>query len=370
MTLADIRHRRIAIAVGFALVAASAVAVGVFLALRPSPSPLAWSDRSETLWVGIPARIRFALPSDRAATGPALLDAAYAEIRRAGDAANAFDASSETGRYNREGGLRPFAPSAEMDTLLRLSEAAWRATDGAFDPTVWPLKSLWRLAVKEGVPPAPDDLRSARARVGLARLVRDPDGALLPLDPPASLDFGGIVKGYAVDRAVGVLREGGAAAGLVQVGGEIRAFGDSPDGRPWRVGVQDPVSPSGVQGVVEASGDVAVSTSGNYEQPVRIGGRDYYHIFDPRTGDPVDTQVLGVTVVLEGGEFPNAAADALATGLTVLGPDRGLLLVESMPGAGVLFLVRGADGRAGEKVSSRMVGRYRTGAGRLDGSPR
>ena len=194
------------------------------------------------------------------------------------------------------------------------------------------------------------------------RLAWSSEGAILPLNPPASLDFGGIIKGYAVDRAVALLKSRGAASGLVQVGGEIRAFGTSPDSRPWRVGVRDPLDEGGVEGVVMATGDLAISTSANYEQPVRVGGVDYYHIFDPRTGAPVDTRLLSVTVVLDQGEWPNAIADALSTGVAVLGPERGLALIESLPGAGALFVVRGDDGRAVETVSSRLAARYHHGA--------
>ena len=355
------RRRRVAV-VGIVVILAVASAIAVaFHLLAPTPPGLAWSDRSEALWVGIPARIRFALPAGRAADGPGLVKAAFDEVLLTGATVNAFDPSSEVGRFNREGGLNPFVPSAELNDLLRLSRNVWSQTDGAFDVTVWPLKTLWTRAVKEGVPPAPDDLNAARARVGLQRLAWSPEGAILPLVPPASLDFGGIVKGYSVDRAVALLKSRGALSGLVQVGGEIRAFGESPDGRPWRVGVRDPLAEGGVEGVVTAAGDLAISTSGNYEQPVRVGGVDYHHIFDPRTGDPVDTHLLSVTVVLEQGEWPNATADALATGLTVLGPERGMALVESIPGAGALFVVRGDDGRPVERVSSRLVARYRHG---------
>lgn len=322
---------------------------------------LEWSDRQDTLWVGIPVRVRFALPANLAAEGPALLETAFAEIRRVGDAFNAFDPASEVGRFNRESGLRPFVPSREFAELLRRSEYLWRTTDGAFDVTVWPLKTLWRRAVKEGVPPAPDDLAAAIARVGTSRLAWTTEGAIAPADPPAALDFGAVVKGHAVDRVAALLRSGGAMAGLIQVGGEIRAFGASPDGRPWRVGVQDPLSDKGVEGVVTATDDLAISTSGNYQQPLRIGGKDYYHIVDPRTGQPVETRILGVTVLVEPGDGANATADALATGLAVLGPERGLALVESLPGVGALFLVRGDDGRTLEKASSRMAARYRRG---------
>ncbi len=342
------------------LVAVAAVVPGC--GRQAKDAGAAWSDRSYVLWVGIPVRVRFSLPAARAQDLPALEAAVLDEIRRTGDAFNAFDAGSEVGRFNRDAGRNPFRPSEELSTLLRVAGAVTKATDGAFDVTVWPLKMLWKRAVKEGVPPAPDDLKAAMTRVGMQRLAFAPDGALLPLEPPATLDFGGIVKGYAVDRAAALLKDRGATAGMVQVGGEIRAFGAAPDGHPWRVGVRDPLDANGLQGVVEASGDLAISTSGNYEQPVRIAGREYYHILDPRTGEPVDTKVLGVTVVQEGGDFPNATADALATAFAVLGPDRGLELAATMPGAGVLFLARDDDGTVRRQASAGMACRYRPAA--------
>lgn len=344
------------------------VAVTIFVVLaagcreRPAPAAAAaWFDRQDVLWVGIPCRVRFALPEARQADGPALLDAAWEAMRRTGASQNAFDPGSETGRLNREGATRPFAPSEDLRLLLDLCDRTWKATDGAFDPTVWPLKDLWKRARKEGVPPAPDDVKAARSRVGWARIARGPGGEVLPSTPPAAFDFGGIVKGFAVDRAVEVLRAAGVTDGLVQSGGEVRALGRSPGGTPWRVGVQDPLQPGGLRGAVEVEGDVALSTSGNYEQPIRIGGREWYHILDPRTGEPADTSVLGVTVVLEGGDFPNARADALATALAVLGPDRGPAVADGLPGVGALFLLRGPAGGVVSRATPRMAARLTGG---------
>jgi thiamine biosynthesis lipoprotein len=353
--------KRVAILVVAILCGLALLFIVYRLVQEPAAPALAWSDRSENLWVGIPARLRFAMPPDRAAEGAALMDDAFNEIRRTGSTCNPFDPTSEVGLFNRENGRRTFAPSPLLTLLIRLSREAWNRTSGAFDVTVWPLKELWKRAVRDGVPPPPDDLALALARVGMQRLVQDQEGTIQPLDPPVSLDFGGIVKGFAVDRAAELLESRGALSGLIQVGGEVRAFGTSPERLPWRVGVRDPRSATGMLGVVTAATRIAISTSGNYEQPVRIAGRDYYHIFDPRTGQPVDTRLMGVTVVIEGGDWPNATADALATALAVLPPDEGLALIESLPGAGVLLLLRGEDGVMVQRVSRRMAQLYSHG---------
>ena len=315
----------------------------------------AWVDQQRTLYHGIPARVEFALPASRAPQAAEVAARAWAEFDRVGEVVNAFSPSSEVGRLNGLHKTGPVAVSPDLDELLRLAAEAWVATDGAFDPTVWPLKGLWREAERTGQLPASPSVAAVMRDVGFDR-VHASGAATWTFDAPdAALDLGGIAKGWAVDRVVDRLRAAGAVSALVQCGGEIGAFGAARAGGSWRIGVSDPLGAADPWGVISRSGPVSVSTTGNYEQPATVGGREYYHVFDPRTGAPIPTDVLGVTVVLLEGAWANARADALATGLAVLGPERGLERVDRIPGAAALFLVK--DGRGGirELASSRMA---------------
>lgn len=333
-----------------------------------------WVDQEATIYHGIPTRIRFRMPRDRAAEGADLAREAWARFEDIGKRFNAFDMDSEVGTFNASAqDVR--AVSGEFSALLDVSREVWGLTRGAFDPTVWPVKALWRQAERTNQVPNDTLIEAARARVGLDKLTAVRRSALMGKAPatqastPAqsggpslvhrgaagiALDFGGIVKGYAVDRVVALLAERGATDWLVQCGGEIAAHGRSPSGEAWRVGIRHPLQKDAVWGSVSTPGDLFVSTSGNYEQPVRIGSREFHHIVDPRTGRPVESPVLGVTVVVLGGQNPNARADAFATALTVMPLDAAQELVQARSDLAALFIVRGPDGRPTEVVTPRM----------------
>jgi thiamine biosynthesis lipoprotein len=323
-----------------------------------APQRGGWFETTRTVYGRIPARVRLRLPEGRAAEADAVAAAVWAEVDRVGRVFNAFDATSETGRLNASSttGLTPV--SADLATVLRTARRVSAAADGAFDPTLWPIKRLWKDAATRGQPPTADEVRAALARTGLAHVHLD-DGTPPRLRRDVAglqLDFGGIAKGYAVDRAAAVARARGAVAALIQVGGEIVTFGPSDEGR-WRLGVQHPTREGRLYGVVEHQGTIRVSTSGNYQQPLTIAGQTYYHIFDPRTGRPVSTRTRGVTLAAFDGGTDNATLDALATAATVLGAARGVALARRF---GVEALViDGEPGALRETVTPGFQARWR-----------
>jgi thiamine biosynthesis lipoprotein len=319
---------------------------------------LAWSERRAEVYGGIPARVQVALPAARSAEAEALTLEGLEEIRRVGRVFNAFDPGSEIGRLNAREEAGPAPVSAELADVLAGCRRVWQQTGGAFDPTVWPLKRLWREAARAGVPPTDEALGRALSRVGLGRTRLAP-GRLQRDLPGMAFDLGGYIKGHAVGRVAGLLGRAGAERYLVQLGGEIAARGRSPSGEPWRLGVQHPLEAGRLWGVLSAEGAVCVSTSGNYQQPVRVGDVLYYHIFDPRTGRPVPTRLLGITVIVWGQSPDCAEADGLATALAVLGPEEGERVLASRPGRGAVFIVRGEADRPEERVSPALTGLYR-----------
>jgi thiamine biosynthesis lipoprotein len=215
-------------------------------------------------------------------------------------------------------------------------------TGGAFDVTVRPLIQLWKQAAKTGQPPTAKQIKDTLARCGMKHLSLS-GKRLTWTRPGAALDFGGIVKGMAVDEAIGMLRSANVRAALVQIGGETGAFGLSARNMPHVIGIQHPLDLDGLwTRVADPGSGLSISTSGNYRNPVRIGKRTYYHIVDPRTGQPVDTQVLSVSVL-----FPrtgqNGLADGLSTAGAVLGPEKTLDLV-AQQGGQALVILRRPDG--------------------------
>ena len=147
------------------------------------------------------------------------------------------------------------------------------------------------------------------------------------------LDLGGVAKGYAVDEAVRVLKEGGIRSGIVNAGGDLRSFGLKPGGKRWKIGVQHPENPQEMSGVLEV-GEISVATSGDYQRYFEVDDIRYHHILDPATGYPARSGLKGTTVFA-----PDCAtADALATAAFVLGPVKGIELLQKWEGAeGVLI---------------------------------
>lgn len=231
----------------------------------------------------------------------------------------------------------PAGPGGGDEKLLLLREglAVMALTGGAFDARMRPLVELWGFGTPAPRRPDPADLgREAQ------RLAAMPASAESLLSEPERLHYGAWAAGYAVDRAVGVLREHGISEALVNGGGEIRCLGDR-----WRVGVQHPRLRGSLLARL-APGALAVATSGDYEQYFEQDGERWHHLLDPRTGEPA-RGCRSVTVLA-----PSCLrADALSTGIFVLGPERGLELVENLPDVECLIV----DASGAERQSSGMA---------------
>ncbi|MEZ4237869.1 MAG: FAD:protein FMN transferase [Myxococcota bacterium] len=217
------------------------------------------------------------------------------------------------------------------------------ATRGAFDPTVEPLMALWGFrGAPRTEPPTDDEIAAARAQVGWQRVrrFRGPDGAPRIDGGGTSLDLSAIAKGHAVDRVANALSALGAADQLVEVGGEVRAQGDGPQGA-WQLGVDEPEpghAPGQALAAVVGLTNAALATSGNYRSRYEADGTVIVHTMDPRTGRPFDSVVGSASVVA-----PDCrTADGWATALMVLG-EAGLPLVEARPDLEALLLVGGRE---------------------------
>jgi len=247
--------------------------------------------------------------------------------------------SSLIGRFNMAPAGEAIKLSDISSAILHHAQAAYLETDGTFDITVRPLILLWRESVQAQRFPTPEEITRARGTSSWDLIDLRPDEIARRSDG-VEVDLGGIAKGYAIDRAIEVMRSAGVAGGLVDVGGDLRVFGQPPDGHSWPVEIHDPAD-SGIVGRLSIESG-AVCTSGDYSRFNEIGGERFSHIIDPRTGRPAESAV-SVTVLA-----PSALqADIWATALSVLGPDG----IESLPeGIEAMLLVH--DGMALARVSS------------------
>lgn len=311
-----------------------------------------WWETSDEIYFGIPARVVFRMPdnTDVPASPEAVARDIWAGFDRIGDIFNAFDPESETGRLNAAGSRGLTNVSSDMMAMLLISQKLWETSGGAFDPTMLPVKRMWEDAVRDQKIPSNRDILKTMSRVGFENVeIKKDAGKIRTKKRDIRFDFGGVAKGYAVDQAAGVLESHEIPAALIALAGEIRAWGDN-NGKPWRIGIQHPLDMGEVWGVVSSETEIRVSTSGNYRQPLRIAGREFYHIFDPETGRPVSEKVLGVTTLCTSGKTSGAFLDGAATAIAVLGAEKGISFAKKT-GIEALVIRRSAGGEIEERMT-------------------
>jgi len=256
---------------------------------------------------------------------------------------------AEISRFNRDADARSFVFSPETRKVVAEARRLARETGGAFDPTVGPLVAAWGFGPDAAAEdPSAATLAQLRARVGWHRLYWDAQGRLMRRVSGVELDLSAIAKGYAVDAILDALARDRPRGVLVEVGGEVRAFGTTARGESWRVGIENPIAPGlELEAVVTLTG-AALATSGDYRQIRVSDGVSRSHIVDPRVGAPVANRVASASVLA-----PTCMeADAVATALMVLGPDAGLAWVEERPWIEALLLIRDGDRIAERRASS------------------
>jgi thiamine biosynthesis lipoprotein len=266
--------------------------------------------------------------------------AAYERIAWLNKILSDYDPESELSRLAQAAGKPAVPVSADLFDVLLRSKAIYERSLGAFDVTIAPVGRLWRRARRDRKLPDPARLAEALRPVGSDKMLLDRGARTVELKTPGmKLDVGGIAKGYAAQAALDVLRKAGIRRALVGGAGDIVVGDAPPDARGWKIAIAplEPgqTSPERILNLVNA----AVSTAGDAERYVMIDGHRYSHIINPLTGRAVEDRA-SVTVVAADG----ATADALETTVFVLGPERGLKLVDETPGAAAIFVRSTSDG--------------------------
>lgn len=290
--------------------------------------------------MGVPWTITLYAASE--AEGREAAATAFAEVERLNGILSDYDETSELSRLSAAAPTAaPVAVSEDLWRVLERSVAIRDATGGAFDPSVGPLTTLWRQSRRSGALPRSDKLAAARAAVGPEKLVLERERRAVKLMAAGMrLDLGGIGMGYAIDRALEVLRKRSITAAMIDASGDIGVSGSPPGSPGWRIDVA-PLDPTaiGAERQTLVLVDAAVTTSGDARQGVDIDGVRYSHIVDPRSGIGV-VGSAAVTVIAA----DCATADALATAASVLGPEEGLRAVAAEPGAAARFVWLEAGG--------------------------
>lgn len=294
----------------------------------------------------------YTTPSVDAAKARAAFDAALAEIRRIETLMTTWRPDSEVSRINAAAGKSAVTVSDETFAVIKEAVHTSEISEGTFDITFETLHGLWKFDEDlDPHPPTDKEIRKRLAFVGYRNLVLDEAHKSVKITKPETkISLGGIAKGYAVDKAVKVLEGAGLTSFFVQAGGDLFARGKKPDGSDWQAGIRDPRGKENQYFAMLPMSDHAFSTAGDYERSYIVDGKRYHHIIDPRTGKPA-TACRSVTIWA-----PSAfLADAIDDAVFILGPEKGLKIVESLDDVGAVIV----DARNNVWVSKRLQGKLR-----------
>jgi thiamine biosynthesis lipoprotein len=316
--------------------------------LGMAPPPAAHSVRFEfeRTEMAIPFKLVLYAPDESTANGAA--ETVFRRIHQLNAILSDYDPDSE---------LRRLCDTAGEGKAVPVSEDLWRVlvqartmaerTDGAFDPTIGPVIRVWRLARAFQKMPPQELLDRTRSLVDYRLMRLAPKDRTVELTKRGMrLDLGGIAKGFAVQEGLAILRSRGIEQAMIQAGGDLGLAAPPPDRPGWTIGIA-PQDAKGPPSFYLCLSRTFVASSGDMYQYVVLDGKRYSHIVDPKTGLGL-TDHSQVTVVGPDG----MTADAMATAVSVLGPDRGLKLVDETPGMAAYFQRR-VNGRIEARQSAR-----------------
>jgi FAD:protein FMN transferase len=282
--------------------------------------------------MGTTVRIVFFAGDDETAHKAA--KAAFARVAELDRIMSDYLPSSELMQLCKKAGGPPVKVSEDLFTVLAFAQEISQRSDGALDVTVGPIVRLWRKARRTRELPSAEALARARALVGYEKMKLDPKNRTVQLTLIGMLlDLGAIAKGYAADAILAILRRFGITRAMGVLGGDIAVGEAPPSSNGWRIGIAPLKNPLAKPSRYLLLTNAGVSTAGDVEQYVEIGGNRYSHIVDPKTGLGLVGR-MSVTVVAKNG----LTADALDTTACVLGPERGLKLIEETEGAAGLLV--------------------------------
>jgi thiamine biosynthesis lipoprotein len=254
--------------------------------------------------------------------------AAFGEFQRLHTLTNNFDENSQISKINQMAGKEKIAVDPSLVKIIKFSQDVSDKLGDSFDITIGPLTKLWGIGNKGEYVPSQAEIDKVLPLVNYHLIEVDTDANTVYLPKVGMmLDLGAIAKGYATDQAIEVLKAKGITSALVNAGGNVRVIGNKPDGKPWRIGIQNPRDTDGISGKLALTEWDTMETSGDYQRFIMKDGIRYSHILDPRTGwQP--REVASVTMVNNSSTY----GDILSKPIFVLGVEKGLELLKQFPG--------------------------------------
>lgn len=270
---------------------------------------------------------------------------AIQEVKRIENLISDWIPTSQISKVNQNAGISPIKVNQEVFDLVDRATKISKLTSGAFDISYASMDKIWKFDGSMKEMPSAEAVKKSVEKVGYQNIIlNSKDSTIFLKNKGMKLGLGGIGQGYIADKIKILLQEKGCKSGLVNVSGDINTWGKQPNGAPWTVGIVNPMNKNKVFATFPLD-DSAVETSGNYEKYVTFNGKRYSHIIDPRTGYPA-TGIVSVSVFAKQTEI----ADALATGIFVLGVEVGLDLVNQLNGIECIIV----DDKGGIHVSKNI----------------
>lgn len=274
------------------------------------------------------------------------IEMAIAEVKRVENLVSDWKPETQISHVNQNAGIQPIKVDDEVFQLVKRSMKISKLTDGAFDISYASMDKIWKFDGSMKAMPTPEAIKKSVEKVGYQKIIlNETEKTIFLRDKGMKLGLGGIAQSYIADNIRDLLKKNGCTSGIANVSGDIAAWGKQPDGKPWTVGIINPMNRDKVFATFPLI-DSSVETSGTYEKYVEFDGVRYSHIINPKTGYPAQG-IVSVTVFAKQTEI----ADGLAKGVFLYGVEAGLDLINQLKGIeciivdskGKIFASKGID---------------------------
>ncbi|MDR0721937.1 MAG: FAD:protein FMN transferase [Treponema sp.] len=266
---------------------------------------------------------------------PQIYETLFSRLREIDLTMSATKADTAVDRINQNAGIHPVPVPLDLMEVLEQALRYAALSKGAFDPTIGPLVQCWAIGSEHPRIPEALEIEETLSLVNWQDVVIDREAATVFLRRSGmALDLGAIAKGYAADEMAEILQKAGIKGAIIDLGGNIFAYGTKQQGKPWNIGIQNPLNTRGAYLGILTVQHKSIVTSGVYERYAEIDGKRYHHILSTQDGYPVSNGLLSVTIIAD----RSIDADALSTTAFALGYEKGRALVESIDHAEAIFI--------------------------------
>lgn len=301
----------------------------VFLSCKPEPRAVNFIAMDTFMTVMV-----YAPSMSQEITGY-LLDGCHSQIAVLDNSLSVTKPLSDVYKLNHSDGEAVKVKKETLE-LIEYSLLMHKKTDGAFNPSLYPVIKEWGFTTKNYKIPEDDKIKKLLTYTDFTLIkTSDKDSCQIQIPKNMQLDFGAIGKGYAGDLALNYLKKNGIESALLDFGGNVQTLGTKPDGKPWTIGIKKPWTDE-IACSIEVESK-AVITSGGYERYFTgDDGKKYIHIFDPKTGKPAESDLESVTIIAPNGTY----ADALSTSLFVMGKEKAISFWKNNPDFDFVFITK------------------------------